>query len=692
MLSPSENVRRILVADDDLAFQVLMEHALDQRGFEVVCVDDGEQALLSALDLPPDLIFLDNVMPGMTGSETCRQLRKEFGDACPPVVMITGCDGEREIAEAFAAGAADYLVKPVNWSLLQHRLVQWLGVPAADAEILPAAEHHRSELLVSRKGHILEVIQPGELQVDGSESAVHTTLFDLVTEPVGSSILSLIKSVLRSRESRTECFVTDIGGRHADWQFQIEARGRDKVSIRIHRHVDEQHSRAELFRMAYVESSTGLPNQHLFTLTLKDRIIKARFRQRQLAVLCFAYTQITEIDVADPATSELLAEASRAINDVLCQDSRIARLDVPDSAPLCISGLDNRHFLVLVDGTAAQATITEILAAAAGAVTSSDSRLALGVGAAVFPSDGQSAELLIEAAHAAARACAVEGVDLRLADANSIASMCDSDEDAEAELLSALQNSQIKIYYQPRLDLESGGVVAAEALVRWPHPLLGMISGAGVFSRLASGEATRQLSDWALRAACQQARAWRDLGHKHKTTINLCREQVICEDFADRVLAALAEFGLAADAIELEIANDLVDSNRRVQSQFTELRQAGVGLIIDDFGDGTISLDALRKLSPHGVKIANDRAPAEVDGSSGTGTYLITRAIATDLGAVMIAKNIESAAELELARVRGCDQAQGFHLCQPLPATSLEDYLAELALGRTSSLDIAATI
>ena len=692
MLSSNENLRRILVADDDLAFQVLMEQALDHRGFEVICVDDGVQALQSALDLPPDLIFLDNVMPGMTGSEACRRLRDEFGDACPPIVMVTSCDGEREIADAFAAGATDYLVKPVNWSLLQHRLVQWLGRPATDAEIVPAAERHRSELLVSRKGQILEVIQPGELQFEGFETAAHTTLFDLVADPVGSSILSLIKGVLRSRESRAERFVTDIGGCRADWQFQIEVRGRDKVSIRIHRYVDEQHTRAELFRMAYVESSTGLPNRHLFTLTLKDRIIKARFRQRQLAVLCFAYTQITEIDVADQATREVLAEASRSINDVLCQDSRIARLDVPDSAPLCTAGLDIRHFLVLVDGTADQATIAEVLEAAAGAVTSSDGRLALGVGAAVFPSDGESAELLIEAAHSAARACAVDGVDLRLADADSIANVCDGDEDAEAELLSALRNSQIEIYYQPRLDLESGGVVAAEALVRWPHPLLGMISGAGVFGRLASGEATRQLSDWALRAACQQARTWRDQGKEHKTTINLCREQVIREDFADRVLEALADFGLTADAIELEIANDLIDSNRRVQSQFTELRHAGVGLIVDDFGDGTISLDALRKLSPNGFKIANDRAPVEVNGSSSTGTYSIARAIATDCGAVMIAKNIESAAELELARERGCDQAQGFHLCQPLPATDLEAYLAELALGRTSSLEIAATI
>lgn len=675
----SKKPKHILVADDDLAFRILVEQALLDLGFDVECVGDGDEAHRRVSEQRPDLVLLDNVMPGRPGSEVCKSLCEELGAECPPIVMVTGCDGESDIADAFAAGAHDYLVKPVNWALFKHRVQGWLG---GDEEALVegfAPSGQGVEMTVSGRGEIIELKSSGLLPDD-----IHlVSIDDFLPKAEVARLRPLLRRVLRARESQQEEIEAEIGGRAARWTVQLDPRGRDKVNIEIYESVSDRGSRGQLFRLAYVDSATGLPNRHLFLQTLKDRLGRAKFQQQGLEVICLTLGSLRDRQDESLRFVERLVRIGQAINEAWADDDRLQRFEIPGGDKFCLASLDARHLVAIVNSESDRQTHHDFLETAKSLASGEEG---LGCGVARYPQDGDIADVLVDSAiH---NACAMLEPEVRPEDVRQAVSL-EHDDDLEIEVLQALRSEQLEVHYQPRVDLETGSVIAGEALVRWIHPLFGLVSGAQIFDRLASSVATRELTDWAMREACRQVAKWIEVGLSVRVTVNVADEQLMRGSFDDTLLTLVNDLAIPAECIELEVSESACDLTPFIRRQLADLHAAGIGLVIDDFGTGKLRLDTLSELSPDAFKVdwRNQR-----DGAGGDKLLAMAQAIATSCGGTLIAKHVETASDLKNAHSAGCEQAQGFQICQPLAATDFIEYVSALALSDTSSLELAATI
>ena len=246
----------------------------------------------------------------------------------------------------------------------------------------------------------------------------------------------------------------------------------------------------------------------------------------------------------------------------------------------------------------------------------------------------------------------------------------------------ALAENQLVLHYQPQIDLLNGKVVGVEALVRWAHPVRGMIAPADFIPVAEECGLILQLGHWVLLTACRQVRAWLDAGiDMGEMAVNISAHQFRQPDFVQTVRGILAETGLPADRLELEITESTVMHGVDAAIQtLAQLKAMGVRLAIDDFGTGYSSLSYLRRFPLDRLKI--DRSfLADVD-TDPEAASLVTSIVmlGRSLGLQLVAEGVENFAQAEFLRTLECERVQGFHFYQPVSADEVigfgrcEDY------------------
>jgi EAL domain-containing protein (putative c-di-GMP-specific phosphodiesterase class I) len=254
-----------------------------------------------------------------------------------------------------------------------------------------------------------------------------------------------------------------------------------------------------------------------------------------------------------------------------------------------------------------------------------------------------------------------------------------------AALRLALVRNEFELHYQPQIDLTSGMLIGREALIRWRHPEMGLVSPARFIPLAEDSGLIKPIGAWVLREACMQNRRWIDAGMAPvPVAVNVSGVQLDGR-MVEQVSAALAESGLPADLLELEVTESvLVENTALAQEQLQQLKQLGVQLSIDDFGTGYSSLAYLKRLPLGKLKIdqsfvrnltedANDQAICNAVVSMGHSLRLL-----------VIAEGVETAAQARMLREMGCDEAQGYLIARPLPA-------AQVPVWRMPALDLGAT-
>ncbi|HET7725746.1 MAG TPA: EAL domain-containing protein [Candidatus Limnocylindrales bacterium] len=261
--------------------------------------------------------------------------------------------------------------------------------------------------------------------------------------------------------------------------------------------------------------------------------------------------------------------------------------------------------------------------------------------------------------------------------------------DLERDLRHAVERDELRLHYQPIVDLRSKRVLGYEALVRWQHPVRGLLGPASFIELAEEVGAISAIGDWVLRTACAQARAWRDParaapGDAAPTlSVNLSARQFAEGDLAARLRQILTETGLDAGALELEITESTVmDLSERGVERLRQLRDLGVRLVLDDFGTGYSSLAYLRRLPLDALKI--DRSFVLELGGEAADAPIVQAVIdlAHGLGIEVVAEGIETAEQLAILRRLGCDRGQGFLFARPLPAADFAPGLAPARLTR----------
>ena len=377
-----------------------------------------------------------------------------------------------------------------------------------------------------------------------------------------------------------------------------------------------------------------------------------------------------------PATGDrLLAELARRMGAEMDRSTRLFRLG-GDEFVVVFDQLDRDNAVVV---------LVDRLVSVIGLPCEIDGHslhITPSIGISLYPEHGRDGLTLIRNADAAMYAAKAAGRHNYKFFADSMNAAANKRLHLESELWRALAENQLVLHYQPQIDLLNGKVVGVEALVRWAHPVRGMIAPADFIPVAEECGLILQLGHWVLLTACRQVRAWLDAGiDMGEMAVNISAHQFRQPDFVQTVRGILAETGLPADRLELEITESTVMHGVDAAIQtLAQLKAMGVRLAIDDFGTGYSSLSYLRRFPLDRLKI--DRSfLADVD-TDPEAASLVTSIVmlGRSLGLQLVAEGVENFAQAEFLRTLECERVQGFHFSQPVSADEVigfgrcEDY------------------
>ncbi len=439
-------------------------------------------------------------------------------------------------------------------------------------------------------------------------------------------------------------------------------------------------------RLAYYDRLTGLPNRRFFMEHLERTLRRAAGGATECAVLYINLDRFKQINDAlgyKVGDALLCAAAERLARSIRPTDF-IAAPGIPGiDDPLSRVGGD--EFSVLIPSPSAvegsERVARRIVAGLAESfhVDGHELFLTASIGIALFPADGDDIETLLANANIAMSHAKKRGRnDLQFYD-RSLNSASIQRLSLENQLRRAIDHKELRLYYQPKVDIETDRIIGAEALMRWEHPELGLV-GPDQFIPLAeeTGLIT-SLGEWALRTACQQNRAWQTAGLPPiSIAVNVSAKQFENERFVETIRGALEESQMDPTHLVLELTESVIMENpTKTAKMLYAIKEMGARVSVDDFGTGYSSLSSLKRFPIDELKI--DRSfvqniPQDEDDAAIVNAIVL---IGHTLGLTVVAEGVETLDQLAFLSRRGCDTFQGFLRSRPVPAEDFQRLLRE---------------
>ncbi|CAA7614743.1 bifunctional diguanylate cyclase/phosphodiesterase [Magnetospirillum sp. UT-4] len=689
--------RHAVASADGLEFQLLAEAAMDLL---CVCADErihwinsAGAALLGAPwsdlagrpfaefihpDHGPDVDF--DRLAGVAGGMPLK-LRRADGSALVAMVVVRAAGDGRMVVAAHDLGHA-----PAGAEQLAG------AVALLDERIRTLAEHARRNDLSAR---VLEVASEG-IMVLGPDLRI-TAVNPAYTEITGWSTSEVMgrKPPQLARpepddEAQAMMLMFDSATTAGRWQGEAWSRRKDgeafaqRVGVSTlrddqgqvlqyvvvfsditQRKLDEERIR----RQATHDQLTGLPNRALFIDRLAQAVSQAE-RSRQMVGLMFVDLdgfKLVNDTLGHDMGDLLLQEAGRRLGACIRSGDTVARLG-GDEFTVLMPNLGIYQHAPLVAGRILDSLRRPFELAGREAFVSAS------IGITVFPDDATDAPTMLKYADAAMYRAKEHGkanfqfftADMNAAVEERLA--------IKTGLLKALERDELRLHFQPKLDLASGRIDGVEALLRWQAAELGTVPPAKFIPVLEESGLMGRVGEWAIDAACRQYRSWQDSGmaNRPRIAINLSVRQLRAPGFVELVERTLARNGVGAAALEFEITEGMVmnDADHAV-AVLNRLSAMGIRLAMDDFGTGYSSLSVIKRFPLDSVKI--DRTFIADVATDPDSVELVRTIISMGrtLKRRIIAEGVETRDQVALLRQLGCDGIQGYVLCPPVPAAEL---------------------
>jgi diguanylate cyclase (GGDEF)-like protein/PAS domain S-box-containing protein len=638
-----------------------------------------------------DIVLLDLGLPDAQGLEAVQRARA----AAPSValVVLTGLDDESLAAQSIQEGAQDYLVKGSYGS--PRGLLRTLrhAVERKAMEEALFAEKERAQVTLDSIGDavictdvsgnitFLNIVAE-KLTRWSRRAAMGQPMIEVfrVTDAASHEIVAgppgVRPALAQSEHSpSTRMLVRGDGSviPIEDCVAPIHDReGRASGTVTVFRDVSVAHAMAQqISYSAAHDFLTGLPNRMLLNDRIAHAIALSPRHSSKVVVLFLDLDGFKHINdsLGHPVGDKLLQSIAKRLVTCVRGSDTVSRQG-GDEFIVLMSELQNVKDAAILARRILKA-VAEV-----HSIDHHDLHVTTSIGLSVFPDDGPDAETLIKNADTAMYQAKENGRQSYQFFKPAMKVRAVERQSVEESLRRALPRREFKLQYQPKIDLGTGAITGAEALLRWIHPTRGLVSPASFIPIAEDCGLILPIGTWVLRDACMQARDWLDKGlHFSTMAVNVSAVEFRDDNFLDSLFEILRETGLDPKYLELELTESVLMKRAESTASILQiLRERGVKIAIDDFGTGYSSLSYLRKFPVDALKI--DQSFVRQISTVGDDTTIVTAVIgmAHSLKLRVIAEGVETLQELEFLRARQCDEAQGFYFSRPIPP----EHFAEL--------------
>lgn len=439
---------------------------------------------------------------------------------------------------------------------------------------------------------------------------------------------------------------------------------------------EHKDDRSTLAKIARYDNLTSLPNRVFFNEILNKSIAHAKRHKKNIAVLVIDLDDFKKItkELGFEKSEIVLKEIGKRFSNSIRVEDVLSKFD-GDSFGVIISDLPKPKFASMV----AEKLLT--VCAHPLKIDDHEFKITASIGICVYPNDGYSLETLLTSADEALYKAKHNGGNQFQFYAKELDIEAREYIQLDSALRKALHNNEITLSYQPKIHLKNGNISSLEVLMRWEHPVLGIIPPSKFITIAEDNNTIMTIGEWAIREACQTNKLWQDQGYEHFTiAVKLSPKQFYHPDIIKTISNILTKSGLDPRYLEIEIAEKTVMDNAeeaiKILKAFKEL---GIQLSMDHFGVGYTSIKYLKQFPISNIKI--DRLfisglPNNPDDCAITSAII---ALAHVLGIEVVAEGVETADQVEFLASQGCDMVQGYFLSHPLPAQKIVLQFAKLS-------------
>ncbi len=709
---PDRGAASILVADDDPRLLTSLAGLLAQQGYQVTSALGGRAACKALDEKRFDLAMLDLRMPEVDGFDVMAHAAGVQPDC--GLIVVSGESSFSSVSRALRRGAQDYIKKPFDPDELLATLESVLGkqslvrahadiqlrleksealhryIVNSSPDIVFMLDHDGRFCFINNKIEALLGYQAAELHgrhfrtILDEQDVIRGTyaLQDPGISADNPRILEVRLKTRGSRKANRHFEITAFPIDHETWPLAADANvreaGRKARFYGTARDITER-KEAEAFInfQAYHDLLTRLPNRALFKDRLNLAITQAKRSGQKLAVMFLDLDRFKIInDTLGHAMGDRLLQAvTHRLENCLRKGDTLSRFG-GDEFTLLLPEIahhdDARHIAKkLIHALKAPFQLGE-----------HEVFVGVSIGIALFPDAGGDLDQLIQNADIAMYHVKARGKDgyrfytetMSIDTANRLS--------LERDLRQALDNNELRVFYQPQVCALSGRIVGLEALVRWQHPERGLLYPRDFLPLAEETKLIVDLSEQVLAIACRQVRQWIHAGHDRlRLAVNLSPIQVDHPRFVENLVQQLHNHRFPASNLEIEITeNTIMNDLEQISQKLRELASLGVRIAIDDFGTGYSSLNYLHRLPIHTLKVDQSFVRGIRTGEDGACIVNAIVAMAHGLKLDIVAEGVETDIQLAYLRNLGCHQVQGFFYGPAQPAEAITRMLDHKSL------------
>lgn len=690
----------ILIVDDEPSSLLILEDSLSDLA-EVITSDTGLGAIKKAEQNQPDIILLDIQLPDISGLDVCRFIKDNPKTNSATVIFITSHNGSEFEHQSLQLGGIDYIQKPVDLKICRLRVANHLQLKKQEIQLrhsqkMLAIESERLRVTLNSIGDAviatdieekitfmnpIAEIMTGWMMHKAVGKPI-TEIMDLRDATSKSKSLNPISIALKEKRivaMALNCQLTSIDGRvHRVEDSASPIRDEDGNiigAIIVFHDVSESIAMAvKMSHLANHDQLTDLPNRIL----LHDRVAhacKVSSQNRSLVALMlididhFKYLNDTEGHLSGDLMIKLVAKRLESIVDV---NNTLARVG-GDEFVLLLPDIKSTSHVDAIASDIVQAMHQPFR------IEGQEFNLTISVGISINPTDSVTAELMMSHADAAMYKAKEHGRDRFCYFSEDLEYYFHQRQTIDKLLRTSIEANRLEVHYQPKLELATGNIVGAEALVRLRDDEGNLISPVDFIPLAEETNLIIKLGHYVLKQSCLAAKKWLDKGFPIKVAVNVASKQFSQPNFINTVSLVLEETALPSQYLELEVTESaLMHDFDETKATLEGLSQLGLSIAIDDFGTGYSSLSYLKRFPVDVLKIDQSFVKDMVVDEQSLDIVKAIIHLAHSLKLEIVGEGIEEQEQLTMLIELGCEQGQGYLFDKPLPESEFDHLIDSL--------------